>query len=281
MQDLARAMFSEYKILVHHTADLQLAVKMHLIDLGGKLVSAGLITPDQYQTIRNRCTPLEERAADLVYFVQVRVQQDPKFYHIFVAILKENYSLYYGIVEKLDLQARNRHPSRDRATSSGEYETIKYHTADLQLAVKMDLIYLGGELVSAGLITPDQNREIRNHCTPLEERAADLVYFVQVRVQQHPRYYHDFISVLEKNYSLYGGKFTVEKLHETYTYYGKSSANNHTDSEEYASNGGIANGGHWWLRKTDTEVCPEPWQRIFFSYIGLVLYSHSYYFMGT
>ena len=90
---LAMAMSPEYQTLICHTYDLQIAVKMELIPLGAKLVSVKLITLDQYEEIRNLHRPLDIRAADLVYFVQVKVQQDPKCYDVFVAILENKYVL--------------------------------------------------------------------------------------------------------------------------------------------------------------------------------------------
>ena len=92
-------MTKEYRTLVQCTADLQLAVKMDLISLGAELVSAELITPEQYHEARNLCIPLGVRAANLVYFVQVKVQQDPECFHVFVDILKNTSINKYVHVE--------------------------------------------------------------------------------------------------------------------------------------------------------------------------------------
>ena len=83
-------MSREYQTLVHRTADLQLAVKMELSSLGAKLVSARLITPDQYEKIRNPYRQCESCAADLVHFIQVKVRQHPRWYGVFINVLKEN-----------------------------------------------------------------------------------------------------------------------------------------------------------------------------------------------
>jgi hypothetical protein len=98
-------MTRKYRTLVRCTADLQLGVKMHLIPLGAKLVSVGLITPDQYREIRNRHVSRLERAADLVDSIQVKVQQDPKCFYVFTRILEDinkydqiMYSPWYDIV---------------------------------------------------------------------------------------------------------------------------------------------------------------------------------------
>lgn len=77
-------MTEEYQTLVLHTADLQVAVKMELTSIGAKLVSAKLITPEQYDEVRNPYRSLADRAADLICFVQNKVEQDPRFYYIFV-----------------------------------------------------------------------------------------------------------------------------------------------------------------------------------------------------
>ena len=85
----------EYQTLVRCTHDLQLGVKMELISLGAELVSAELITPEQYHEARNLHTPLDVRAADLVEFIQLKVQQDPECFYVFVDILKNTSSNKY------------------------------------------------------------------------------------------------------------------------------------------------------------------------------------------
>ena len=93
-------MTKEYRALVRCTADLELAVKMELISLGAELVSAKLITPEQYHETRNLHIPLDVRAANLVYFVQLKVKQDPKWFHVFVGILEDtgnNKYVYVGV----------------------------------------------------------------------------------------------------------------------------------------------------------------------------------------
>ena len=72
---------------------------------------------------------------------------------------------------------------------SAKYEVLVRHTADLRLAVRENLTTLGGQLVTAQIITPDQDEEIRNAHRSVNERAADLVRFVQNKVRQEPRHY--------------------------------------------------------------------------------------------
>ena len=81
----------EYRTLVRCTYHLELAVKLELVPLGAKLVSAELITPDQYKEIRNPYRECKNRAADLIYIVQVKVQQDPRCYDEFLAALENKY----------------------------------------------------------------------------------------------------------------------------------------------------------------------------------------------
>jgi hypothetical protein len=90
-------MTREYRTLVRCTADLQLGVKMELISLGAGLVSAELITPDQYREIRNCHVSRLDRAADLVDLIQVKVQQDPKCFYVFIHILEDvnKYDIVY------------------------------------------------------------------------------------------------------------------------------------------------------------------------------------------
>ena len=93
---------AEYEVLVRrHTVDLQLAVKENLISLGGQLVAAEIITPDQYREIRNPHRPVNERGADLVGYVQTKVRQDPRHYHAFIDALKSDLSQYRDILTKL------------------------------------------------------------------------------------------------------------------------------------------------------------------------------------
>ena len=90
-----------------------------------------------------------------------------------------------------------------------EYEVLIRHTVYLQRAVKDSLISLGAELVAAQTIFPSQYREIRNTSRPVDERAADLVEYVQNKVCQNPRHYYTFIEILKKDLSQYGDILTI------------------------------------------------------------------------
>ena len=95
----------EYQVLVHHTVDLQVAVRANLTHLGAQLVAAHIITPDQYEEIRNAHRPINERVADLVGYVQNKVRQDPRHYHAFLGALQSDMFQYSDILTKLE-QAR-------------------------------------------------------------------------------------------------------------------------------------------------------------------------------
>ena len=97
---------AEYEVLIRHTADLLLAVKENLTPLGAQLVSAQIITPDQYEEIRNAHRPVNERGADLVGYVQNKVRQDPRHYDAFIGALKSDLSQYSDILTKLEQAAR-------------------------------------------------------------------------------------------------------------------------------------------------------------------------------
>ena len=89
----------EYKTLVYHTAWLQIAVKPDLVSLGAELYSTGLTS--QLNEIRNSRFSMDKRASDLVQYIQLKVQMDPRNYHTFVDVLREDQLLYGGIRREL------------------------------------------------------------------------------------------------------------------------------------------------------------------------------------
>jgi hypothetical protein len=93
----------EYEVLIRLTPDLQQAVKQNLTPLGAQLVSAQIITPDQYEEIRNAHKTVYERGAELVGYVQNKVRQDPRYYPAFIgALLRSDLSQYGGILRRLE-----------------------------------------------------------------------------------------------------------------------------------------------------------------------------------
>ena len=90
-----------------------------------------------------------------------------------------------------------------RAENSAEYRTLIELTNDVRLAVRSDLISLSGALLSAGLISPDNDAELRNTVHSEAERAARLVELVQIKVRQNSRHYHTFVDIILKDQDLY------------------------------------------------------------------------------
>jgi hypothetical protein len=93
----------EYEVLIRHTPGLQQAVKGNLTPLGAQLVAAKVITPDQYEEIRNPHRSLTiDRGANLVEYVQNKVRLDPQHYRAFIGALKNDLSQYGDILTKLE-----------------------------------------------------------------------------------------------------------------------------------------------------------------------------------
>ena len=86
-----------------------MTLRMDLINLGAQLVSAQIITPDQYDEIRNTHQSVNERVADLVGYVQRKVLQNPWYYHVFTGALRSDRSQYGDILTKLE-DLLNSHP---------------------------------------------------------------------------------------------------------------------------------------------------------------------------
>ena len=93
---------AEYQTLVRHTADLQLAVRENLTRLGGNLVSVMLLNSDQYAKIRSQHNAIEDRAADLVEFLKIKIQQNPDNFRTLTDVLNKDQNEYYYILEKLE-----------------------------------------------------------------------------------------------------------------------------------------------------------------------------------
>ena len=97
---------------------------------------------------------------------------------------------------------------------SSEYRTLLRLTGDVQLAVKSQLVSLGGALVANELIDPGQYAGLRNANIADSTRAADLVGYIQEKVLQNAQHYHTFIDVLESQ-AQYGD--ILKKLKDMYS----------------------------------------------------------------
>lgn len=105
---------AEYGVLIRHTGDLKLAVRPNLTSLGANLLGAEIITTDQYDDIRNAQRSVNDRAADLVRYVQDKVSQNRQHYYAFIGALKKDESEYRDILAKLEESLkRGAQPSRE------------------------------------------------------------------------------------------------------------------------------------------------------------------------
>ena len=91
----------EYLTVIRATSKLAAAVKNNITPLSLKLVEKFLITREQQEAVRNRRLNVDDRAADLVAYIQDKVKQDAKNYHIFVGILEEDKRTYKEILNEL------------------------------------------------------------------------------------------------------------------------------------------------------------------------------------
>ena len=82
-------------------------------------------------------------------------------------------------------------------SSGSEYNTLIELTGDLRVAVQSDLTHLSGVLLAKYLISPDDDRYLRNQLHSEADRAAKLIELIQSRVHQNPQHYHTFIRVLQ------------------------------------------------------------------------------------
>ena len=89
------------------------------------------------------------------------------------------------------------------STNTDEYLTIKKATGKLIRAVQFNIIALGAELFSVGLINHDNYTSLRNETRDAVSRAADLVDYVTNRVEQSPDNYHTFVKALKEDEATY------------------------------------------------------------------------------
>lgn len=80
-----------------------------------------------------------------------------------------------------------------------EYETLRALVPELRDAVGLHLVPLSGHLFAKGLITEDQEIELRNESKSKASRAADLVSMMMNKVKLDPTYFQKFIDILRSN----------------------------------------------------------------------------------
>ena len=106
------------------------------------------------------------------------------------------------------------------ARNTPEYLSVIKATSKLTCAVKNDLVWFSGELVSKQLITADQGEELRNGKIDAVERAASLVKLITDKVEQDTRNFQTFIRILMDNRGVY--EDVLECLETVYTRAGTS-----------------------------------------------------------
>ena len=87
--------------------------------------------------------------------------------------------------------------------NSPEYRALIKATGKLTRVVKNNITSLCADLVANNLITPDQQRKLRNPNQDVLDRAADLVELITDKVEQNPANYYTFVKILEEDRATY------------------------------------------------------------------------------
>ena len=87
--------------------------------------------------------------------------------------------------------------------NSPEYRAIVKATGKLTKVFKNNITSICAELVANDLITPDQQRGLRNPNHDALERAADLVQLLTDKVEANPANYRTLVKILEEDRSTY------------------------------------------------------------------------------
>ncbi|MCG8623300.1 MAG: hypothetical protein MJE68_15080 [Proteobacteria bacterium] len=81
-----------------------------------------------------------------------------------------------------------------------EYKTIRATTENLRLALQHHLVSIGGALVSRGVISSEQDGDLRNVMHSPAARVAMLIQWIQEEIQGgNIQIYHIFVDVLRQN----------------------------------------------------------------------------------
>ena len=87
--------------------------------------------------------------------------------------------------------------------NSPEYFCIVKATGKLTRALKNNVTPICADLVSTHLITPNQQRKLRNSNHDALDRAADLVAYLTDKVEENPANYHTLVKILEEDITTY------------------------------------------------------------------------------
>ena len=91
------------------------------------------------------------------------------------------------------------HALRMTMAETQEYTTLKQVVPQLRLAVQSNLVTLSGHLFAKGLITDEEEIELRNDSKSRAYRAADLISMVMNKVKLDPQYFKIFIDILKSS----------------------------------------------------------------------------------
>ena len=114
-------------------------------------------------------------------------------------------------------ESSSKQPTRTTSTQPSEtpeYMTMVRCTRALRTAVQTQLFSLGASLLSAGMISTDNDSDIRNTMHSEPERAARLIEILQLKVELESQTFHTFLSILDKDRDIYKG--ILKMLREKY-----------------------------------------------------------------
>ena len=78
-----------------------------------------------------------------------------------------------------------------------EYTTLKEAVPQLRLAIQPHLVTLSGHFLAKGLITDEEDAELRNESKTKENRAADLISMITKKVKLNSMHFKTFIDILK------------------------------------------------------------------------------------
>ena len=98
---------------------------------------------------------------------------------------------------------------------SPEYNALCDCVPALRISAQANLISLSGELLAARIISAEKERALRNKNVEVsDERAAELVDLVLLKVQEGHENFNDFMKILHKKKDQY--KTVITKLEDGY-----------------------------------------------------------------
>ena len=93
----------EYLTIIQLTPELTKAFSNDLVNLSGEFLSAGFISDDNADNLRNPHNGANLRAASLVQWIRNRIQLEPeRNYRAFIDVLKQRLTVHESILRRLD-----------------------------------------------------------------------------------------------------------------------------------------------------------------------------------